>query len=263
MSFFGRTKEAVAENSVNLNGSRWTKQPSRTLISIGVLAILFAAVFAGRMVWEETFLTLQQGPQMVGFSLAHGPGVVLFLAPITLFLLIIAAIVVLLVFLLRKRRLSRWYWLTLGGAIAVIGVLSIPSGFWQWLLIGSFATSPHAADLMVSDAAEGDVLTVRGYLKHGVPLTATNYEGSTAAFAAAAGGSLPMIEMLASRGADLNATNMYGDSPLEAASENGHASVVAFLKAHGAMQIHGTPEQREAASQAIVHKEIEREKRLR
>jgi ankyrin repeat protein len=130
--------------------------------------------------------------------------------------------------------------------------------FWQWSLIGSFASSPHAADLMVYDAAEGDLRTVRGYLEHGVPLTATNYEGSTATFGAAAGGSLPVIEMLASRGADLNATNLYGDSPLEAATGNKHAAVASFLKAHGASQIRGTPEQREAASESIVRSDIER-----
>jgi ankyrin repeat protein len=91
-------------------------------------------------------------------------------------------------------------------------------------------------------------------------LVATNYEGATAAYAAAVGGSLPMLEMLASRGANLDATNLYGDSPLEAAIHNGHASVASFLKAHGASQIQGTPEQRSAASQAIVLKQMERER---
>jgi hypothetical protein len=172
---------------------------------------------------------------------------------------ILVALVILAICLSRKRSLSKWYWLTLAIAILVIGVLSIPPTFWQLLFIRSFASSPHAADLVVYEAAEGDVRTVRAYLEHGIPLTATNYEGSTAAFTAAAGGSLPMIEMLAARGANLDATNAYGDSPLEAASENGHAPVVAFLKAHGASQIRGTPEQREAASEAIVRRDIERQ----
>ena len=90
-------------------------------------------------------------------------------------------------------------------------------------------------------------------------MTVTDYEGATATLTAAAGGSLPVVEMLASRGADLNATNLYGDSPLEAAMENKHADVAAFLKARGATQIHGTPEQREAASDASVRRGIERE----
>jgi len=161
---------------------------------------------------------------------------------------------------LRKRPLTGGYWLTLGSALAMIGILSIPPVFFQWLLMGSFAKSPHAADLMVYDAREGDLRTVRAYLEHGVPLTATDHDGSTAAFAAAADGSLPMIEMLAGKGANLNATNLYGDSPLEAASERGNASVVSFLKDHGAVQIHGTPEQRDAAIELIVRRDIERQK---
>jgi hypothetical protein len=249
----------MAESGADSKENRATTRSSKVLVSVGWAAITLTAILAGRIVWEETFLTIQQGPQMLGFSLAHGPGAVLFLAPIVLLLWILAAIVVLVVCLVRKRPLSRWYWLTLGSAIAIIGFLSIPSVFWQWSLIGSFASSPHAGDLMVYDAAEGDLRTVHGYLEHGVPLTATNYEGSTATFGAAAGGSLPVIEMLANRGADLNATNLYGDSPLEAATENKHAAVVSFLKARGASQIHGTPEQREAASESIVRRDIERE----
>ncbi|HEV2135996.1 MAG TPA: ankyrin repeat domain-containing protein [Terracidiphilus sp.] len=253
----------MAENLVSPNNSVWTKQSSGVLTSVGVVAIMFTGVFAGRILWEETFLTMRDGPQMLGFSLAHGPGAILFLAPAVLVLWMLIALAVLTVCLLRKRALSKWYWSALVGAVLVLGTLSIPPAFWQWWMIGSFAKSPHAADLMIADAADGDVLTVRRYLQNGVPLSATNYEGSTAAFAAAAGGSLPMIEMLASRGADLNATNLYGDSPLEAASENNHPSVVAFLKSHGALKIRGTPEQRDAASQSIVRKEIEREEHLR
>ena len=249
----------MAENPVSICGSRWARQSSRFFLSIGVLAILFAAVLAGRTVWEETFLTIRDGPQMLGFSLAHGSGAILFLAPVALVLWLVIALVALGISLWRRRRLSNRYWSIVGGAVLVLGIIAIPPEFWQWLMIGSFAKSSHAADLMVSDAAEGCVRTVRGYLEHGIPLTATNYEGSTAAFGAAAGGSLPVIKMLADRGADLNATNLYGDSPLEAATENGNASVVAFLKDHGALQIHGTPEQPEAASQSIVSKEIERE----
>jgi hypothetical protein len=235
-----------------------SQRSTKVLVPLGVAAIAFTAILAGRMVWEETFLTFQQGPQMLGFSLAHGPGALLFLAPILLLAWITAAIVVLVIGIVRKQSLSLAYWLTLGGAVAVMGVLSIPPVFFQWLLIDTFARSPYAADLMISGAAEGDLRTVRGYLDHGVPLTATNHEGSTALFMAAAGGSLPLVQLLADRGADLNATNLYGDSPLTVAIERGNIDVVSFLNAHGGKEIHGTPEQRDAASELIVHRDIER-----
>ncbi|MGA7313662.1 MAG: ankyrin repeat domain-containing protein [Silvibacterium sp.] len=214
---------------------------------------------AARMVWEETFLTLREGPQMVGFTLAHGVGAILFLAPLLLCIWLLIALVATVISLCHKRPLSTWYWSTLASAILTLGFLSLPASFWQWMFIGTFATSPHAADLMVYEAAAGDVRTVRRYLDHGVPLTARNYEGSTAAFTAAAGGSLLMVEMLFSKGIDLNATNSYGDSPLEAATENGHIEVAGFLKRHGAIQIRGTEEQRSAAAHAIVSKAMQRE----
>ena len=237
-----------------------TKRSSTALVAIGVPAVLFTAILAGRMLWEETFLTFQRGPQMLGFSLAHGGGALLFLAPFLLCLWLLVALITMAVCLWRKRSLSRWYWLTLASAIVTLGVLSIPPAFWQWAFIGTFAKSPHAGDLMVYAAAEGDVRTVLGYLEHGVPVATSNYEGSTAAFTAAVGGSLPVIKMLVSKGADLNTVNSYGDSPLEAAVETGHTDVSAFLKAHGASQIRGTPEQRQAASAVIVRRNTERNK---
>jgi len=185
-------------------------------------------------------------------------GALLFLAPLILLLWFIVALVALGVSLWRGRSLSKWYWTTLGSAVLVGGILSTPQTFYQWMFIESFAKSAHSADLMCYAAAEGNARTVRGYLEHGVPLEATDYEGSTAMYAAAAGGSVPVLQMLLMKGARIDATNSYGDSPLDIAIENKHPEAVALLKSHGASQIHGTPEQREAASQAIVRKEMSR-----
>src|ERR1700733_11369722 len=157
------------EIQVGSNGIA-TKRPSMALVAIGVPAVLFTAILAGRMLWEETFLTFRQGPQMLGFSLAHGRGALLFLAPFLLCLWLFVALITTAVCLWRKRSLSRWYWLTLASAIVTLGVLSIPPAFWQWAFIGTFEKSPHAGDLMVYAAAEGDVRTVLGYLEHGVPV---------------------------------------------------------------------------------------------
>jgi hypothetical protein len=249
--------------SIAENESRPVKRSPRVLLITGFISVLFSAILAIRIVWEETSLTLQQGPQMIGFSLAHGLGVFLFLAPILLSVWAVVALITMVGALWRKRPLSTWFWSTLAASIIVLGVLMLPPVFWQWMFIRSFAKSPHAADLMTYAAAEGDVRTVRGYLEHGVPLESKNYEGSTAAFTAAVGGNLPVIELLAAKGADLNSTNLYGDSPLEAATENHQEATVSFLKAHGAVQIKGTPEQRDAASESIVRREMEREAALR
>jgi len=250
---------SVAELHDN-DGNPEMKPVLNALTFTGIPLVLATLALAARMVWEETFLTIRNGPQMLGFALAHGPGAILLLAPLLLCLWLVAALITAAIWVLRKRAISRWYRLTLASVILTLSFLSLPAAFWQWLFIGTFAESPHATELMVAEAAMGDVRTVRRYLDHGVPLAARNDEGSTAAFAAAAGGSLPTLEMLYSKGSDLNATNAYGDSPLEAASENGHAEVVSFLRSHGAIQIRGTEEQHQAAAQAIVSRQMERER---
>jgi hypothetical protein len=230
----------------------------RVLAGIGFVLILFALEFTIRIIWEETSLTHQYGPQMVGFSLAHGEWAFLMLSPILLAVWFLIALVVEIVDRVRKIMTDKTLVVVMLSSVLVLGTLSIPETFWQWLFVGYFATSSHAADLMTSEAAEGDVATVRGYLDHGVSIESTNYEGSTAAFTAAAGGSVPVLRLLISRGANVNALNAYGDSPLQAAVENKHDDVAQFLRGHGAKQIAGTPEQRDAASKAIVDRDIKR-----
>lgn len=233
---------------------RW----QRGLVFAGIPIISLTAILAIRIVWEETWLTLQRGPQMIGFSLAHGPAAALLFSPPLLALWFVVAFLTMAVTFWRRRRLSIWFRCCLGAAVIVFGFLAFPSMCWQWIFIKSFAKSPHAADLMVYAAGNGDVRTVCGYLAHGVSPEAKNYKGSTAAFTAAAGGSVGVLKLLATAGADLNAVNLYGDSPLEVAIENHHDAAASFLRTRGAMQIKGSPEQREEASHAIVQKAIER-----
>ena len=226
-------------------------------IAIGIISVVLTALLTARIVWEETALTLQHGPQMIGFSLAHGYYAPLLLAPlITVIWLLIAVIVV-----IRRRLKSRPASPTLNSLIvlAVIAliVLSLPDTFWQRAFITKFAKNPHAADLMTYAAAEGSASTVKAYLDHGVAVEAKNHEGSTAAFTAAAGGSVEVLKLLTSRGANLNAINLYGDSPLEAAVENKHADAAAYLRTQSAKQIRGSDEQHQAASEMIVRRDIE------
>jgi len=235
-------------------GSRMQK----ILFAIGIPANIFAAILTARITWEETSLTLQQGPQMIGFSLAHGFGAILFLSPLVLAIWLIVALITLVVSAIRKKKIGKYFSFCCIAAVVILGVLSLPTAFWQYVFIANFAKSSHAADLVTYAAAEGDRRTVEAYLNHGVSLESKNYEGSTVLFCASAGGSLEVVSMLISRGAQLNTTNLYGDSPLAAALGNKHNDVANFLQQHGAIAIDGTPEQRDAASKAIVRRDIER-----
>jgi len=206
------------------------------LIAFGMPAIFFATLLAARLTWEETILTIEQGPQMVGWTIAHiFP--FMFLAPLALAFWFLIAVIVLIASLIRRRPLSPLFWSTFAAGALVLGLFFVPGEFWQWAFIGSFARSPHAADLMVTDAAEGYTRTVRGYLDHGIPVNAREYDGSTAAHAAAVGGNVDVLNLLTGRGADLNAVGSYGDSPLNAAIEMKRTSAIAFLGAHGAKNI--------------------------
>ena len=137
------------------------RQSTQTLVGIGLLVVALAAVLAGRFIWEETVLTLNFGPQMIGFSLAHGAGAILLLTPLLLALWFVVALIVLAISLWRKKSLSEWYWATFASAVLVGAALSIPEEFWQWVLIDRFAKSAHSADLMCYAAAEGNLRTVR------------------------------------------------------------------------------------------------------
>jgi hypothetical protein len=52
----------MVESSMNESEAKQNRWWQRVLVFVGVPIISFAAIFAGRIVWEETWLTLQQGP---------------------------------------------------------------------------------------------------------------------------------------------------------------------------------------------------------
>lgn len=249
----------ASESGTSSNPDKVKRRSYPGLLITGVLLLIATASLAARLIWEETALTIHDGPQMIGFSLAHGYFAPLLLAPLLLALWLVVALVVMVFALRRKQRLHPTFWSTLAAAVAVLAVLSLPATFWQWLLVRRFANSDHAADLLVTAAGEGNTRTMVRYLRHGVPVESRNYEGSTAAFAAAAAGNISELEQLTSMHADLSAVNDFGDSPLEAAVENHNQAAVNFLSKHGAKQVHGTPERRQAASHAIVQKAIQRQ----
>jgi hypothetical protein len=71
---------------MNADQSYSSKTLSVPVLILGICAILGSAMLAGRLIWEMTLLTWERGPQMIGFTLAHGAGVLLFFAPVCLLL---------------------------------------------------------------------------------------------------------------------------------------------------------------------------------
>lgn len=228
------------------------------------LTILGAVIFAGsaalavRLIWEQTVWTWERGPQMVGFSLAHGSGALLLLFPILLIVWTVVVVAVTIWSLIHKKRVAIFTWATFGGVALLFLLMGLPEGFWERAFIRQMAASPRAGDLLVYAAYRGDFGTVKAFISHGVPINATDHsDWRTGLHAAAVGSDLRTIEYLVSKGADVNALDRSGDSPLELASERGNRPVASFLEAHGAKTIRGNEAQHQKAIHDKVQEDIE------
>lgn len=224
------------------------------LLALWVVPFLSTALLEGRLIWEQTVWTWERGPQMVGFSLAHGSYAVLLAAPFLLVLWGAVALVLIVVNLFKKRRTDKATPIAFGLAVLLLSVELVPSGFWQRLFIREMASSPRAADLLIYSAYEKDFRTVKAMLAHGVPITATDHhEWRTVLHAAAIAGDLHTLRFLVADGADVNSIDRAGDSPAELAASRRHQDCVTFLREHGGKRIHGD----EAQHQKAIHDEVQ------
>lgn len=233
------------------------------LVIIGAAAFIGTALLGVRIIWEETVLTWRQGPQMIGFSLAHGSGAILFLFPpaLALWTLLVAGLTVR--SLVRKTRVSALRWVGLGSVVLVLMLLMMPERFWGRVFIRQMASSPRAADLLVYAAYRGDVGTVRAMLSHGLRVESIDRrDWRTPLHAAAVAGDLPTIRYLVAKGADVNAVDRSGDSPLELAISRNQAEAAKFLVEHGAKRIQGDEAQHQKAINDQVEEDIKEMNRL-
>jgi len=204
-----------------------------------------------------TFLTWRSGPQMIGFSLAHGYAAPLVLSPFLLSLWLLLVLIILGIWKIKRRTIDGSAFIIVLGAVGALGVLSIPQSFFDWAFVGHLVHSPKASKLFVYAAAEGEKRVVVGMLKRGISPDVRDAEGNTALHMAAGAGQLEMATVLIERQAPINAINLYGDSPLAVASANHQAEMQRLLAQHGGKVIQGDAEQRERATEEIVRKQIE------
>lgn len=228
------------------------------LLVWGCVGTCGSALLAAREVWEETVWSWRYGPQMLGFSLAHGGGAILFLFPLLLLPWLAVALVVILYRFAKRRSVSRAVWATFGAAVTVFAVMALPYGLWQRLFADRLAHSAHAAEFLVYGAVDGDLGTVKALLAHGVPIDSRDREGKTALHGAAGRGQIKVLDYLLSRSADLNAVDRFGDSPLEKAAAASQNEAVQLLSGRGAKRIRGDDAQRQKAVEDIVREDIER-----
>lgn len=234
------------------------------LIALGTVPVLGSALLVARLTLEETVWTWQRGPQAVGFSLAHGSGVMLFIFPVLLMVWTAVAAVVVLVIRIGRRRILPATWMILGVAVVIFGVMSLPEGFWERVFIRQMARSYYAGDLTVDAAYRGDFAVVRAMLSHGIPVgTVDHSQWRTPLHAAAWTGNVRLVRFLLSRGADINALDRSGDSPFELSASNNHPVCTELLEKYGGKRIKGDKAQHDKGSEDQVREEIDRMDRAR
>ena len=203
----------------------------------GLALTLVTGLLALETLWEETILTGRDGPQMVGFTIAHIFPFIL-LAPLGLALWFLIALVIGLVAFIKRTCPPKLFWLSLLSSAIALGALLIPETFVRWAFAGYFVKTSHAADIVITDIADGHMRVVRADLDHGFQVNQRSiYGSSTAAHAAAASGRTVILELLTQQGADLNEVDSTGKSPLADAIDNNQKLASSYLVAHGAREI--------------------------
>jgi Ankyrin repeats (many copies) len=223
----------------------------------GTVIFVGSVMLSARLIWEQTVWTWERGPQMVGFSLAHGAGAILLIFPLLLFIWTAVVIVLTLRSKIKKMEIAPARWAALGLVVLLLVLGELPDGFWQRVFIRRMATSPRAGDLLVYAAYRGDFGTVRGFTSHGVPVDSIDHsEWRTALHGAAAKGDTQTLRYLVSKGANINALDRSGDSPLELAASRGNQEAAQFLIERGAERIRGDEAQRQKAIHDKVQDDI-------
>jgi hypothetical protein len=218
----------------------------------GYLLLSGSAIFVGRIVYEETILTRSQGPQMIGFAMAHGAVPFISIAGLIGlvggFLWIVASFVL----LIRKRfRIPLTDWIPMALLLVFAALLLIPYQTWEELTVRIAGPGPHGNEFMVEAAAYGNHRMVEYFLRKGFDI---NYEGdigATPLSAAAVMGNKEMVSFLVSRGANVNRKgSLTGESALMGAAESGKFETVKALLENGADPCATDKEGRTAAGSA-------------
>jgi len=204
---------------------------------LGLILILTTGILAARLIWEMTFLTWTSGPQMIGFTLAHGPWAFLFLAPFLLAIWLFLSLGIVITRKFKKRSVPRSTEVLVVVAAVILALIFLPQGFWNTVFAKKLATSPYSTKFLIGSAALGEKFTVKALIHHGVSVNQSDEDLVTALHAAAGRGETPIVELLLSKGAEINALDLAGTSPLHYAVEGHHQAMIELLKAKGGQDI--------------------------
>jgi hypothetical protein len=140
---------------------------------------------------------------MIGFELLHGGGMLLVFAAFVSLLWPVATVIAAAV---RRSLGSTATKVLLATYVVGLALMCLPYGFWIRTFIHKFSPA-QSVSLMIHASADGDVSTVRAFLRRGVDVNAS-HEGSNALQAAAIQGRIELMELLVASGADIKSVNL-------------------------------------------------------
>ena len=203
---------------------------SRTPRIVGLVFVIAALPLTLRLIWEMTWLTWHDGPQMVGFSLAHMfPGFLIFGFAAMLFVAMWVLLAI--VTCLRERR---FWWpdiLLISISLMLCGAPFIPQSIWSSVTELVLGMSPQANNLMVTAAGGGLLARVRYLLKRGVPADVWDDQGCSAIAAAAGSKSPETVRLLLDHHANPNSSCADSPAVLRAIEKNDVTSLKLLLAA--------------------------------
>ncbi len=207
-------------------------------VYLGIPFAIISLYLGIRLTIEQTLWTWERGLQMVGFSLAHGVGILLY--PLLIMGVVWALVHV--IISLYKRSFGGWPGITVLVLFLLgFGLMNIPYDFWQKLFIENIRNSPNAYQQF--EYSLDNPKRIKFLLKKGFPVDLKNQQGQTPLQRASEAGFLATAKLLIEQGANLNATDDAGNSALYLAKLNHREDVAELLKAHGAKSIKGSETQ--------------------
>jgi ankyrin repeat protein len=206
--------------------------PSSVLI--GGWIVLFVAIpFVGRILWEETFLTCERGPQMIGFSMAHTMPALMLLGVLGLLMAHIWLVVIGFHVFWRQTSLAPVDRMLVVSLILTLVLLYSPQRGWEFLMGRVCGPRQSAAELFAKGGTPVDHFLLKVVLKNHGNVNQPVSTGGTLLGIAIARGDVAAVRILIDRGADVNGMD-YSSTPLNEAAEKGDFSIVKALIEAGA-----------------------------
>lgn len=174
----------------------------------GWAALVGALAWDLRLIYEQTILTWRNGPQMLGFAMAHLHPELLIVGVVSLIgahIWIVWFLVLWIRRLTRGRRMRPVAWVQLGLIAFVTAMPYIPYSLWQIATLELAGPGRQSGAQLAVAASENQELFVRALLNHGVPVEGSTAWGGTALNMACQAEKLEMARYLIAKGAKIDA----------------------------------------------------------